>query len=86
MLPNGTQCNIVVLSGTVKIFFRGVSQMLLLYTTLARIVITTNSYLNNLKIKGEYNVPMEIFLSNTYPFNPPKAFVRPTNDMEIKLR
>eukprot|EP01084_Bolivina_argentea_P276877 472532_1 len=56
VMPNGAQCNIVVLSGTVEIFFRG----------------------------AHYNVPVEIFLGNTYPFHPPKVFVRPTKDMEIK--
>lgn len=33
---------------------------------------------------GQYNIPIEIFLSEGFPQNPPRVFVRPTTSMIVK--
>ena len=33
---------------------------------------------------GTYNIPVEIYLSETYPEAPPRCYVRPTPDMMVK--
>ena len=38
-----------------------------------------------IKYRGQqYNIPVEIFLPEAYPDQPPKAFVRPTSSMIVK--
>lgn len=31
-----------------------------------------------------YNIPIAVFMLETYPYNPPLVFVRPTSTMQIK--
>ena len=33
---------------------------------------------------ANYNIPVEIFITEHYPAAPPMAYVRPTRDMDIK--
>lgn len=33
----------------------------------------------------QYNIPVEIYVSEPYPDAPPRCYVRPTKDMDIKL-
>lgn len=33
----------------------------------------------------QYNIPVEVFVSEPYPDAPPRCYVRPTRDMEITM-
>lgn len=33
----------------------------------------------------QYNIPVEVYVSEPYPDAPPRCYVRPTKDMDIKL-
>lgn len=33
----------------------------------------------------QYNIPVDIYVSEPYPEVPPRCYVRPTKDMEIKI-
>lgn len=33
----------------------------------------------------QYNIPVEVYVSEPYPDAPPRCYVRPTKDMDIKM-
>ncbi|CAM9880227.1 unnamed protein product, partial [Phaeothamnion confervicola] len=57
MLNTGRECLLLLLGGTVAIFFRGT----------------------------QYNIPVEIYITENYPDTPPMVYVRPTPGMALKM-
>ena len=51
----------------------------------AKDLLTLNGTIPVKYQNNQYNIPVQLYLSDTHPYTPPLSYVRPTNDMSISV-
>ncbi|OQV22514.1 Tumor susceptibility gene 101 [Hypsibius exemplaris] len=81
VFPDGSSRELMNLSGTIPITYRGVDLSLCSYRMGQ---CDADSVFLRLFTGASYNIPVEIWIMDSHPYDPPLCYVKPTADMKIR--